>query len=288
MLLLEGLTVTEVPDPGHRLTLIVQTPDGTKYVAKVTDTNHQDYEASYGTDTALVTYKQGALDVATYGQIRESFKETYEEYAEQLVFPTTRLVIVYVKDFLKILPEDIKHRHSPMLRLFREAVESEPDSKPLMFMVMQEYVPFLTSLKKEDYLKNADLILILSNWLKDVVAKTGQNLLVNPEGKIVILDIELDQVDWAARIVSGALKVDRPLLLEMLQPFEGLRYEKLNKEDTLKLKKSLSDGSYSTDSGAFSSGAFSEESLELDNLPENDDVDDDDNDNVFYMDYEKP
>ena len=81
--------------------------------------------------------------------------------------------------------------------------------KFFMFVIIQEFIPSLRELNEDDFKRHENLTKELAKLIKDIKEETGQNLLINSDGKIVLIDVELDQIDWYAREQMGELKQDR-------------------------------------------------------------------------------
>ena len=253
LLLREQFKFNRIDDSGHRLTVIAETPKHVKYVIKVTDTNNEDYEVFYGTDPTLITFKQAILDALASKQFEETFKRNFPQYEDQVIFPQTRAAIVSVRDFLENLPDELKTHSNPMISIFEKSLYNNYDSEVFIFVVIQEFIPSLRKLNEDDYKRHENLIKKLTELIKDIKEETGQNLLINSDGKIVLIDVELDQISWNAREQMGELKQGRDAILEALRTFDNLRYTELDKKSYTELRKSLSKGQFdSSDSGIFS------------------------------------
>ena len=252
LLLREQFKFNRIDNSGHRLTVIAETPKHVKYVIKVTDTSNEDYKIFYGIDPALITFKQTILDALASKQFEETFKKNFPQYEDQVIFPSTRAAIVSVRDFLENLPDELKTHVNPMISLFEKSLYNNYDSEIFMFVIIQEFIPSLRELNEDDFKRHENLIKELAKLIKDIKEETGQNLLINSDGKIVLTDVELDQIDWYAREQMGELKQDRDAMLEALRTFDDLRYKELDKKSYTELQKSLSQGQLdSSDSGIF-------------------------------------
>ncbi|MCW7554061.1 hypothetical protein NX722_15840 [Endozoicomonas gorgoniicola] len=253
LLLREQFKFNRIDNSGHRLTVIAETPEHVKYVIKVTDTSNEDYKIFYGIDPALITFKQAILDALASKQFEEAFKKNFPQYEDQVIFPSTRTAIVSVRDFLENLPDALKTNVNPMISLFEKSLYNNYDSEIFMFVIIQEFIPSLRELNEDDFKRHENLIKELAKLIKDIKEETGQNLLINSDGKIVLIDVELDQIDWYAREQMGELKQDRDAMIEALRTFDDLRYTELDKKSYTELQKSLSQGQLdSSDSGIFS------------------------------------
>lgn len=257
LLLSKQFTFNTVAESGHRLTVIAETPDHRKYVIKVTDTGYSDFQSSYGNDPALITFKQAVFDVLAFQQFQNFFNEHFPQYEEDTIFPTTHVAIVSVDDYLKNLPDELKTSSNPMLSILRESLRVNNDSELLMFVVIQQFIPSLRKLNEDDFKKHEDLIEELTKLITDIKEETGQNLLINSNGQIALIDVELDQIDWRAREKMGELKHDKDAMLEALRNFDDLECIDLDEKSYTKLRNSLGQ-SGSSDSGIYSYKSFSE------------------------------
>ena len=284
--------VQVIANQGHRVTIIVDYQNGEstcRFVLKMTDESYLDLKRFYEQDITLITYKQAVMDVMALLDFKEHFLQTRITLAHQVYFAETRLVIVFIQEFLDLLltAKPLGQFTNVMIPLLQQAASEE---NACMFLLMQEYVN-VDKISDEELALYRDLIDYLKERIHDVDA-TGRNLLVDRnKNKLVILDVELNQLDWTYH--SELEKMDSarsatpvsPVSKKALQEFDFLVYKDISSGSQVGICHSLSinpEHSEQRDSGVGVSssqegeqGSLSTDFLHLD-------IDEDEpDDNVF-------
>lgn len=249
--------VSSIEGQGHRLKLIIEFINGVKYVLKVTDHLFQDFNNRYCGDAALITYSQALLDVDAYLSVRDILKEKYPE----VVFPKTRVVLLSIDEFIRIIPKNSNQRKCEMIGILQKSLACK-DHSNYYFSVLQEYID-MRPVEAGDFKKLKAPIDYISSLLKDV-GDDGQNLNIGVDTNgLVLVDVEKDQVSFCLANLLEEFNFsesdehqkesESKRLIEAFNKFDELYYLPLPLSVITSIKRSLSSSSSAADSG------FSEE-----------------------------
>ena len=287
-----------ITDQGHRVTIIIDYQNGNstcQFVLKMTDESYKDLQRSYDQDMTLITFKQAVTDVMALLDFKQHFLRTQEALADQVYFAETRLVLVSIQEFLDLLrmEKPLDHFAHAMISLLQQA---KPDENVYMFLLMQEYVD-VSELSKDDLEHYSGLISYLKERIQDV-DESGRNLLVDRgRKKLVILDVEWNQLDWTyhsehseqgqAALPYSPVTPVTPVTPEALQEFEFLEYKDLSAKSQSSIDYSLSiPEPRDSGIGASANPESERNSLDLEFFQLNFGEEDSDNDDVFTGDTE--
>ena len=201
-----------IESKGHRLVVSLQlihkekNQETSQWVLKLSDDGYKDQFQAYHEDITLVTFKQAMKDIHAFLKIKDAFLLKFPDSAQRVIFPSTRLVIVSFQDFTRMLTryfesqKDNPNYDKPDLELpfsmLNEMMRISPSKHSgYIFLVMQEFIQ-LRPMEASDMTAYRMEINFLSTEILDVDQQGNNIMFEKSSNKLVILDVERNQLSW--------------------------------------------------------------------------------------------